>query len=102
VVSQLLLTLQMLICNSVSQLTQLVSLFRFEVVEQIEDAFTGLRVLAFDENYVRLSLRTYIPTFEGISYQLSVQEDTTDAAELNHELLIEVFEGTMKLKSVQV
>ncbi|KAK7379644.1 hypothetical protein VNO80_05108 [Phaseolus coccineus] len=74
----------------------------FEVVEQIEDAFTGLKVLAFDENCIRLSMRTYIPTFEGISYQLSVQEDTTDAAELNHELLVEVFEGTMKLKNVQV
>lgn len=100
--SQLSLTLQMLICNSVSQLTQLVPLFRLEVVEQIEDAFTGLKVLAVDENCIRLSLQTYIPTFEGISYQPSVQEDTIDAAELNHELLIEVFEGTMKLKNVQV
>ncbi|BAT86675.1 hypothetical protein LR48_Vigan102s005600 [Vigna angularis] len=74
----------------------------FEVVEQIEDALTGLRVLAFDENCIRLSLQTHIPSFEDIFYQLSVQEDTIDAAELNHELLIEVFEGTMKLKNVQV
>lgn len=86
----------------VSQLTHLFSLFRFEVVEQIEDALTGLKVLAFDENCIRLSLHTYMPSFEDIFYQLSVQEDTIDAAELNHELLIEVFEGTMKLKNVQV
>ncbi|CAJ1848913.1 unnamed protein product [Sphenostylis stenocarpa] len=72
----------------------------FEVVEQIEDALTGLKVLAFDENCIRLSLQTYMPTFEGISYQLRVEEDTIDASELNHELLIEVFEGTMKLKNV--
>ncbi|XP_027921220.1 uncharacterized protein LOC114179176 [Vigna unguiculata] len=72
----------------------------FEVVEQIEDALTGLKVLAFDENCIRLSLQTYMPSSEGISYQLSVQEDAVD--ELNHELLIEVFEGTMKLKNVQV
>ncbi|XP_014618982.1 uncharacterized protein [Glycine max] len=73
----------------------------FEVVEQIEDAFTGLKVLAFDENCIRLSLKTYMPTFEGISYLPRI-EATVDAAELNYELLIEVFEGTMRLKNVQV
>lgn len=73
----------------------------FEVVEQIEDAFTGLKVLAFDESCIRLSLQTYMPTFEGISYLPRV-EDNIDTNELNHELLIEVFEGTMKLKNVQV
>ncbi|XP_027337591.1 cation/H(+) antiporter 4-like [Abrus precatorius] len=73
----------------------------FDVVEQIEDAFTGLKVLAFDENCIRLSLQTYMPTFEGISYLQKI-EDTIDAADLSHELLIEVFEGTMKLKNVQV
>ncbi|KAL5171288.1 hypothetical protein HKD37_11G032792 [Glycine soja] len=74
---------------------------QFEVVEQIEDAFTGLKVLAFDENCIRLSLKTYMPTFEGISYLPRI-EATVDAAELNYELLIEVFEGTMRLKNVQV
>ncbi|KAK7331460.1 hypothetical protein VNO77_25685 [Canavalia gladiata] len=73
----------------------------FDVVEKIDDAFTGLKVLAFDENCIRLSLKTYMPTFEDISYLQRV-EDTIDAAELNHELLIKVFEGTMKLKNVQV
>lgn len=76
-------------------------MFRFEVVEQIEDAFTGLKVLAFDESCIRLSLQTYMPTFEGISYLPRV-EDNIETDELNHELLIEVFEGTMKLKNVQV
>jgi len=80
-----------------SQLTQLVPLFKFEVVKQIEDAFTDLKVLAFDENCITLSLRTFIPTFESISYQLSVQEETTDAVELNHELLIEVTEHGLAL-----
>ena len=59
------LTLQIFICTSVLRHTHLVPLFRFEVVEQIEDAFTGLKVLAFDENCIRLSLKTYMPTFEG-------------------------------------
>jgi len=95
------LTLQIFICTSVLRHTHLVPLFRFEVVEQIEDAFTGLKVLAFDENCIRLSLKTYMPTFEGISYLPRI-EATVDAAELNYELLIEVFEGTMRLKNVQV
>ncbi|KAG4376948.1 hypothetical protein GLYMA_18G001700v4 [Glycine max] len=48
-----------------------------------------------------LSLQTYMPTFVGISYLPRV-EATVDTAELNHELLIEVFEGTMRSKNVQV
>lgn len=42
-----------------------------------------------------------MPTVEGISY-LERIEDTIDESVLNHELLIEVFAGTMKLKNVQV
>lgn len=76
-------------------------MFRFDAVEQIEDALTGLKVLAFDENCIRLSMRTYMPTIGGISC-LERVEDTIDVFEVNHELLIEVFEGTMKLKNVQV
>ncbi|KAK7317156.1 hypothetical protein RJT34_01144 [Clitoria ternatea] len=73
----------------------------FDVVEQIEDAFLGLKVLEFDGNCIRLSLQTYMPKFDNISY-LQRLEETIDAAKLNHELLIEIFEGTMKLKNVQV
>lgn len=71
-----------------SCLANLVPLFRLHVVEQIEDALMGLKVLAFDENCIRLSLRTYLPNL--------------DAADVNHELLIEVLEGTTKLKNIQV
>ncbi|XP_028759696.1 uncharacterized protein LOC114746534 isoform X2 [Neltuma alba] len=60
----------------------------FDMVDQIEDALMGLKVLAFDENCIRLSLQTHMPNI--------------DATEVNHELLIEVLEGTMKLKNVQV
>ncbi|KAK7379684.1 hypothetical protein VNO78_34373 [Psophocarpus tetragonolobus] len=75
----------------------------FEVLEQIEDSFTNLKVLAFDEHCIRLSLQTYMPTLEGISYLPRLEATIgIDAVELNHELLIEVFEGTMKLKNVQV
>ncbi|KAK2443173.1 RNA-directed DNA polymerase (reverse transcriptase)-related family protein [Trifolium repens] len=73
----------------------------FDTIDQVDDALTGLKVLAFDENCIRLSLHTYMPTAEGIACLQRV-EDTNDASVLNHELLIEVFEGTMKLKDIQV
>ncbi|MED6196893.1 hypothetical protein PIB30_051596 [Stylosanthes scabra] len=73
----------------------------FDAFNQIEDALTGLKVLAFEDNCLRLSLRTYMPKLEGLSC-LSRVQDTIDVSELNHELLIEVYEGTLKLKNVQV
>lgn len=85
---------------SVPWLTHLVLLFRFDAVQQIEDELVGLKVLEFDENCIKLSLRTYMPTVGGSSYTERV-EDSIDVRELNHELLIEV-EGNMKLKNVQV
>jgi hypothetical protein len=62
---------------------------------------TGLKVIAFTENCIRLSLRTYIPKLEGLLYQHTT-EDIIEPFEMNHELLIEVQEGTMELKSVEV
>jgi len=58
-------------------------------------------VIGIDENCIKLSLQTYMPTVEGISCLQRV-EDTIDASVLNHELLIEVLEGTMTLKDIQV
>lgn len=78
-----------------------VNCFRFDAIEQIEDALTGLKVIAFTENCIRLSLRTYIPKLEGLLHQHTI-EDISEASEVNHELLIEVREGTMELKSVEV
>jgi hypothetical protein len=82
-------------------LIHLAPVFRFDAVDEIEDAFAGLKVLALDANCITLSLKTFMPTSEGISI-LERVEDTIDVAEMNHELLIEIFEGTMKLKNVQV
>lgn len=82
-------------------LTDAVPFLRFNALEQINDALAGLKVLAFDENCIRLSLQTYVPAVESIS-SLQRVEDTIDASVLNHELLIEVFEGTTKLKAIQV
>ncbi|KAM3702384.1 hypothetical protein ACJW31_04G022200 [Castanea mollissima] len=69
----------------------------FDAIEQIEDLLTGLKVVAFTENCIRLSLQTYIPKLEG-----SRKIEGIEPSVLNHELLIEVLEGTMELKSVEI
>uniref|UniRef100_A0A7N2MVB4 Uncharacterized protein n=1 Tax=Quercus lobata TaxID=97700 RepID=A0A7N2MVB4_QUELO len=68
----------------------------FDAIEQIEDLLTGLKVTAFTENCIRLSLQTHIPKLEG-----SRKIEGIEPSVLNHELLIEVLEGTMELKSVE-
>ncbi|XP_040374018.1 uncharacterized protein LOC112197220 isoform X2 [Rosa chinensis] len=68
-----------------------------DATEQFEDAFSGLMVISFEENCIRLSLRTYIPKSKGLSQQII--EDTTS---VNHELLIELMEGTMDLRNVEI
>ncbi|XP_040963245.1 uncharacterized protein [Gossypium hirsutum] len=42
---------------------------RLDALEQIEDALTGLKVIGFDGNCIRLSLQTYIPKVEGVLCQ---------------------------------
>ncbi|KAI8566783.1 hypothetical protein RHMOL_Rhmol02G0068700 [Rhododendron molle] len=77
------------------------TLKRYEAVEKIEDALTGLKVMEFEGNRIRLTLRTYIPTSESLLSQHKI-EDITEPLEHNHELVIEVLEGTLELKSVEI
>lgn len=53
-----------------------------------------------DENCVRLSLQTYLPKLQGFISQKEV--DVNETYELNHELLIEVLEGSRDIKNVEV
>ncbi|XP_019438270.1 PREDICTED: uncharacterized protein LOC109344103 isoform X2 [Lupinus angustifolius] len=69
----------------------------FDTVDGIEDALTGLKVLAFDDNCMRLSMQTYIPNLDKMTVQ-----GINDGAVVHHELLIQVFEGTMNFNNVQV
>ncbi|XP_058203899.1 uncharacterized protein LOC131318103 isoform X2 [Rhododendron vialii] len=77
------------------------TLKRYEAVEKIEDALTGLKVMEFEGNRIRLTLRTYIRTSESLLSQHKI-EDITEPLERNHELVIEVLEGTLELKSVEI
>ncbi|GMY32044.1 e3 ubiquitin-protein ligase rnf14 [Fagus crenata] len=85
--------------TTLKSLQDLDHLYRwFDTIEQIEDVLAGLKVIAFTENCIRLSLQTYVPKLEG-SQKI---EDIIEPSVLNHELLIEVLEGTMVLKSVEI
>ncbi|XP_034199219.1 uncharacterized protein LOC117614497 [Prunus dulcis] len=61
--------------------------------ERIEDAVEG--------NCIRLSLRTYIPKLEDLFSPKKVG-DATEPSEVNHELLMELLEGTIGLRNVEV
>ncbi|KAG9129668.1 hypothetical protein Leryth_017743, partial [Lithospermum erythrorhizon] len=77
------------------------NLERFELIEKIGDALSSLRVVDFDGSCIRLSLTTYIPILESLLWLQKI-DDVTKPLEQNHELLIEVFEGTMELKNVEI
>ncbi|CAN6722664.1 unnamed protein product [Malus baccata var. baccata] len=69
--------------------------------EKIEDEFTGLKVISFGENCIRLSLRTYIPKLEELVPQQKIA-DATEPSHVNHELLIELLEGTLDLRNAEI
>ncbi|KAK8677067.1 hypothetical protein V6N13_142623 [Hibiscus sabdariffa] len=75
---------------------------RLDALEQIEDALTGLKVIGFDGNCIRLSLQTYIPKVEGALWQTMI-EDIDEPSEMNHELLLEIMDdGTMEIKNIEM
>ncbi|XP_040939937.1 uncharacterized protein [Gossypium hirsutum] len=74
---------------------------RLGALEQIKDALTGLKVIGFDGNCIRLSLQTYIPKVEGVLCQ-NMSEDISEPSEMNHELLVEIVDGIMEVKNVEM
>ncbi|GAV62517.1 hypothetical protein CFOL_v3_06040 [Cephalotus follicularis] len=74
---------------------------RFDVIDQVEDIFTGLKVVEFDGNCIRLSLCTYVRKLEDLLYQQKI-DDVAYPSELNHELRIEVMDGTTEIKNVEM
>lgn len=77
------------------------SLSSLDVIEQVEDTIGGLKVIDVADNFIRLSLHTHIPNLEYFS-SLQRLEGMIEPSELDHELLIEVLEGTMELKNAEV
>ncbi|KAL3619960.1 hypothetical protein CASFOL_034872 [Castilleja foliolosa] len=88
--------------TTLKSLQDLDSMFRrFEVVEKIEAALTGLRIIEVEGNSIRLSLKTYVPYFETVLQQQDI-ENVTGPLEMNHELMIETVDGTQELKNAEV
>ncbi|XP_042517371.1 uncharacterized protein LOC122091467 [Macadamia integrifolia] len=86
---------------ALSTLQDLESIFRrVEANQQIEDTMTGLKIIDFEGNYIRLSLTTFIPISEDLACQQKMENSEPSRQE--HELLIEVFDGTMELKNVEI
>lgn len=74
---------------------------RYEAVEKIEDALTGLKVIEFGGNNIRLSLRTYVPNQEILLSQHNI-EDIFDPLEQTHELVLDLVDGTMELNNAEI
>ncbi|XP_038897565.1 uncharacterized protein LOC120085576 isoform X2 [Benincasa hispida] len=72
-----------------------------DVIEQVEDTIGGMKVIDVADNFIRLSLRTHIPNLEDFS-TLQRLEGIIEKSVLDHELLIEVLEGTMELKNAEI
>ncbi|XP_038724199.1 uncharacterized protein LOC120015731 isoform X2 [Tripterygium wilfordii] len=73
---------------------------RVDAIGLIEDALTGLKVIDFDGTSIRLSLQTYLPKMEYLSRQNV--EDIVEPFDVNHELLLEILDGKMEIKNVEI
>lgn len=73
----------------------------FDAIEQIQDAITGVKVIALEENCIRCSLQTYIPQLESVLSEQKI-EAINVPLEVRHELLIEFLEGTLDQNNVEI
>ncbi|THU50519.1 hypothetical protein C4D60_Mb06t21060 [Musa balbisiana] len=76
------------------------ALKRLEAVGQLEHMFSDVRVIDFQGSCIRLSLKTPIPNIDGFIIQHNL--DFVEPFVSEHEMLIEVIDKTMELKSVEI
>lgn len=60
-----------------------------------------MKVIDFEDNCIRVSLKIYILYYDGFMCQLNF-ENIVKLFEVKYELLIEVMDGVMELKNVEV
>ncbi|TYK17422.1 uncharacterized protein E5676_scaffold434G002850 [Cucumis melo var. makuwa] len=68
---------------------------------EVEGTIGGMKVIDVADNSIRLSLHTHIPNVEDFS-TLQRLEGLIEKSELDHELIIEVSNGTMELKNAEI
>ncbi|CAL9120698.1 unnamed protein product [Musa textilis] len=76
------------------------ALKRLEAVGQLEHMFSDVRVIDFQGSCIRLSLKTSIPNIDGFIIQHNL--DFVEPFVSEHEMLIEVTDKTMELKSAEI
>lgn len=74
---------------------------RVEAIRQIEDILSDVKVIEFEGNCIRVAMKTYFPTLEGQFYEQK-SDFVTEPSVLDHELLIELTDGTMQIKNVEM
>lgn len=77
-------------------------LSRLEAVEKIEDSISCFKVVEYEGNCIKLSLKAFIPDIESIMPLQKIEGHIEKPSEKNHELLLELSDGTMELKKVEV
>ncbi|XP_072963972.1 uncharacterized protein [Typha angustifolia] len=72
-----------------------------EAIAQVENMLSGVNVIGFEGNCIRLLLKTPVCTTDGLllghKLNFAIEPFATD-----HELLVEVIDKTMELKSVEI
>lgn len=74
---------------------------RAETVGQLEDTLSATKVIEFEGNCLRLSLRTVIPVSDGLLLRHKL-DCLKEPLTLDHELLIEVVDSSMELNNVEI
>lgn len=74
---------------------------KLEAVEKIEDSISCFKIVEYEGNCIKLSLKTFIPDIESIM-PLQKLGHIEKSSEKNHELLLELSDGTMELKKVEI
>ena len=74
---------------------------RIEAIGQIEDKLSEVKVLEFEGNCIRLSLKTPIPSSDSLLLRHKL-DCLFEPSIVEHELLIEVVDKTLELHKVEV
>lgn len=75
--------------------------FRVEAIGQVEYMLSEVKIIEFEHNCIRLFVKMSIPTSDGLVLGRKL-DCAIEPCISDHELLIEVMDQTMELKSVEV
>ncbi|XP_068664471.1 uncharacterized protein [Aristolochia californica] len=74
---------------------------RVKLFEQIDDIVSDVKVIELEGNCIRLSIKTFVPISESRLIQRR-QEFLSGQSVVDHELLIELTDGTLQLQTVKI